>query len=85
MARCPKCVDRWEPLYLVAYPQLRTKRGLLFAMVCPECEYDDTLERFASRPEYSYTAWAYPGSTGRIPHFDCGDLADEGVRGSDAG
>jgi hypothetical protein len=57
---CPNCPP-WTFLYLVPYPQLHTKRGLLFARVCPECEYDDTLERFASRPEYSYTAWAYPG------------------------
>jgi hypothetical protein len=81
---CPNCPGK-QYLYLVAYPQPHTERGLLFARVCPECEYDDTLERFASRPEYSYTAWAYPGSSnGRIPHFDCDDLGSNPSPGTNA-
>ena len=61
---CTKGIDengrefvRQLPLRLGFYPQPNTSDGWLMAWLCDECGYDSSLEAFASRPEFSYTAY----------------------------
>ena len=67
MILCPKCVTGVDengkavaiqvPIRLAGYPQINAPGGMLLAWVCDKCGFDDSLERFASRPEHSYTAY----------------------------
>lgn len=47
--------DRWTPLYLAVYPQPGSARGLMFTLYCKACGYDQSVERFPTRPELTYT------------------------------
>jgi hypothetical protein len=49
------------PLRLAGYPQPGTEGRILMAWLCDRCGYDSSAEAFASRPEYSYTAYRAMG------------------------
>ena len=68
MILCPHCVTDIDedgneikiqiPIRLASYPQPNTTGGgILLAWVCDRCDYDSTIERFASHPEWTYSAY----------------------------
>ena len=68
MILCPICVTDTDedgnevkiqiPIRLAGYPQPNTTGGgMLLAWVCDRCGYDSTIERFASHPEWTYSAY----------------------------
>lgn len=67
MILCPHCVTDVDddgkaikiqiPIDLAFYPQFNADGGMMAAWVCRRCGFDDSIERFKSRPEFSYTAY----------------------------